>query len=77
MTSLIPEDSGLYTVRAVNALGEDSVSVQVQIQGKSGVHSDTLHAESLQQIQYLESLEKHKRHEAEDSGPKVGSVTIL
>lgn len=68
---VIPEDSGAYSVRARNALGEDIRQCQVTIQGKDAILSETQHEESIAKIQYLETLNKYGRQEIEDVEPDV------
>jgi hypothetical protein len=67
----IPEDSGVYTVIARNALGEDRRSCNVNVLGGGNILSDTQHDQSLSKIEYLESLEKFKREEVVDFQPDV------
>jgi titin len=69
---VIPEDSGTYSVRARNALGEDVRQCQVTIAGKDSILSTTQHEDSYAKIQYLESLNKYGRVEVEEHGPDSG-----
>uniref|UniRef100_A0A915DZ78 Ig-like domain-containing protein n=1 Tax=Ditylenchus dipsaci TaxID=166011 RepID=A0A915DZ78_9BILA len=69
---VIPEDSGVYTVRATNALGEDSRQCTVNVLGKEGILSQTQHEESLGKIEYLENLNKFAREEIFDIEPTSG-----
>uniref|UniRef100_A0A7E4ZS77 Immunoglobulin I-set domain protein n=1 Tax=Panagrellus redivivus TaxID=6233 RepID=A0A7E4ZS77_PANRE len=69
---VIPEDSGVYSVRARNALGEDVRQCQVNVIGKDAILSNTQHEDSIAKIQYLESLNKYGREEVEDAGPDNG-----
>ena len=68
---VIPEDSGVYTVRARNALGEDVRQCQVTVHGKDSILSGTQHEDSIAKIQYLENLNKYGREEIPDFGPEV------
>lgn len=53
ITSCIPEDSGMYMVKAVNLCGEASSSFAVHVGGKSGVMGEALHPDSYKKIQAL------------------------
>lgn len=70
---VIPEDSGIYSVVAKNALGEDVRQCQVIITGKDSILSTTQHEDSIAKIQYLESLNKYGRIEVEEHGPDVSA----
>ncbi|XP_015783235.1 titin isoform X1 [Tetranychus urticae] len=52
---LVPEDSGTYTVRAFNQLGETRSSITLQVHGASSILSDTLHSSALPKIHHLEN----------------------
>ncbi|CAN8024063.1 unnamed protein product, partial [Ixodes persulcatus] len=67
--SLVPEDSGTYTVRATNSLGKAELSTTVLVEGKSSIDTDTQHPEGLQKIQALEG------HRYRDTGDLDQSVT--
>ena len=60
--SCVAEDSGMYTVKASNALGEASSSLALHVGGKSGVLGDALHPDSYKKIQALEAKQgvKHQ-----------------
>lgn len=68
---VIPEDSGVYTVVARNALGEDRKQCTLTVLGEEGVVSQTQHEESLSKIEYLENLNKYAREEVVDIQPEV------
>ena len=53
--SCVPEDSGMYTVKACNLIGEASSSLALHVGGKSGVLGDALHPDSFKKIQALEA----------------------
>ena len=53
IASCVPEDSGMYTVTAVNFSGEASSSFAVHVGGKSGVMGEALHPDSYRKIQAL------------------------
>lgn len=63
---VIPEDSGTYTVRAKNELGEDTRQCTVTINGEESILSVTQHEDSLSKIEYLENLNKFPRDEVFD-----------
>jgi titin len=49
----IPEDSGVYTVVARNALGEDRRQCNVTVLGREGILDQTQHEQSIAKIEYL------------------------
>jgi titin len=53
--SCIPEDSGMYTVKATNLIGEASTSLALHVGGKGGVLGDAVHPDSYKKIQALEA----------------------
>jgi hypothetical protein len=53
IASCVPEDSGMYMVKAVNLCGEASSSFAVHVGGKSGVMGEALHPDSYKKIQAL------------------------
>ncbi|ULT87824.1 hypothetical protein L3Y34_007185 [Caenorhabditis briggsae] len=65
----IAEDSGTYSVRASNMLGEAIRQCQITVIPAGQIMSDTQHQESLGKINYLENLNKYGRVEVEDKGP--------
>ncbi|OZC07058.1 hypothetical protein X798_05950 [Onchocerca flexuosa] len=67
---VIPEDSGIYTVNATNALGEATKECTVTIKPHATVLSETQHQESLGKIHQIENLNKYGRQEVEDKGPQ-------
>lgn len=55
-----PEDSGVYTCKAVNQLGEAVITANLRVVStKDGPSADTLHGDALQKIAVLES--RHTR----------------
>ena len=56
-----PEDSGLYTCRATNALGEAITSCQLNVQSKKSIIRETQNETALSQIQYLEDMSRQHR----------------
>ncbi|VDK66159.1 unnamed protein product, partial [Onchocerca ochengi] len=67
---VIPEDSGIYTVKATNALGEETKECTVTIKPHATILSETQHQESLGKIHQIENLNKYGRQEVEDKGPQ-------
>ncbi|CAG2164046.1 unnamed protein product [Oppiella nova] len=55
-----PEDSGVYTIRAINSLGEAITTATMRVNSKAAVQIHSQHPEGLQQIQALERA-KHIR----------------
>lgn len=53
--SCVPEDSGMYTVKATNLMGEASSSLALHVGGKGGVLGDALHPGSYEKIKALEA----------------------
>lgn len=50
-----PDDTGTYTCRAYNQLGEANLSAQLNVvTSKDGPNAETLHEDALQKIAYLE-----------------------
>jgi titin len=50
-----PSDSGKYSIRALNALGEAIVSANLKVNsGKGGADMEGMHGEAMQKIAYLE-----------------------
>lgn len=64
------QDSGEYTVRAVNHLGSAHTSACVRVIASSDIITDTQHEQSLEQIQMLEDASRYRKHVQED-------VTVL
>merc|ERR1719402_158301 len=55
-----PEDTGTYSVKAYNALGEASISANLKvISAKGGADMETIHGEALSKISYLENKKAH------------------
>uniref|UniRef100_A0A914XE33 Ig-like domain-containing protein n=1 Tax=Plectus sambesii TaxID=2011161 RepID=A0A914XE33_9BILA len=73
---VIAEDSGEYTIRAVNAMGDVSVSCLIEVVPKAAIYSDTHHQESLSKIRQLENAEKYGRMEISDGGPQTAPVFV-
>ena len=61
-----PEDSGTYTVRISNAIGEQISSTNIRVTEKQNIIYDTIHPEGLEQIQYLEKRIRPKHGDRTD-----------
>ena len=59
----VPEDSGMYTVRANNLSGEASSSLALHVGGKGGVQSDALHPDSYAKIKALEARNRNVKQQ--------------
>ncbi|CAB3397921.1 unnamed protein product [Caenorhabditis bovis] len=68
--SAIPEDSGTYSIKASNLLGEAIRQCVVTVQPSGQILSDTHHEESLNKISNLENMNKYARSDIEEHGPE-------
>ncbi|GBM37321.1 Titin, partial [Araneus ventricosus] len=59
--SVVPEDTGTYTCRAVNTMGSAEIQATLTCSGKSAIMSETQHPEGLQKIQMLEDYSRYNR----------------
>ncbi|XP_054706308.1 titin-like isoform X2 [Uloborus diversus] len=59
--SVVPEDSGCYTCRAVNTIGTAEIQATLNVSGKSAIQAETQHPEGLQKIQMLEDYSRYQR----------------
>jgi len=69
--SVYPEDCGVYTCRAYNALGEAVTSSSVKVTAKSQLILESQHPSGLEKIQYLEDASRYKRREDIDESVAV------
>ncbi|XP_022243271.1 titin-like [Limulus polyphemus] len=58
-----PEDTGMFTVKATNRLGEAAISINIKVHGKSAIILDTHHPEGLAKIKELEDESRYRREE--------------
>ncbi|PIO69613.1 immunoglobulin I-set domain protein, partial [Teladorsagia circumcincta] len=72
----IAEDSGDYSLRVSNALGEAIRQCKINVKPSKEVVLDTHHEESLDKINYLENLDKYGRREIEEHGPDMAPVFV-
>jgi titin len=63
ITKCIPEDSGMYVIKAKNLSGESSSSFAVHVGGGGGILGESMHPESYKK---LARLEEEKCRPAED-----------
>ncbi|KAK8746935.1 hypothetical protein OTU49_016904 [Cherax quadricarinatus] len=63
LLSVYPIDSGIYTCRATNRLGQAVTSASVKVTAKKDLVFDSEHPESLQKLQYLDDSSRYQRRE--------------
>ncbi|CAH2104070.1 unnamed protein product [Euphydryas editha] len=61
-----PEDSGTYTCRAINELGEAVTSSTLFVQSKASLQLETVHETALHKIRQLEDTSRYQRREEVD-----------
>eukprot|EP00095_Tigriopus_kingsejongensis_P003093 maker-scaffold1025_size69488-snap-gene-0.9 protein:Tk03093 transcript:maker-scaffold1025_size69488-snap-gene-0.9-mRNA-1 annotation:"hypothetical protein DAPPUDRAFT_305290" len=72
-----PGDSGTYSCKAINQLGEASLSATLKVMStKDGPNAETLHGEALEKIAYLEHRPKGRREEEEDNVITAPAFTV-
>lgn len=54
ISSIYPEDSGIYTVKVANRFGEVSDSIQIEVKGVQSIQTDTNYADTLDKLAALE-----------------------
>lgn len=59
--SCLPEDSGTYTCRAINALGQAVTSGVAIVHSKKSIYVDSQHEGALGRLQQLEGSSRHQR----------------
>ena len=70
-----PSDSGRYSIRAVNALGEATVSANLRVvSAQAGADMETLHEEALTKIAYLERGKARGLELNADEAPQTAPV---
>ena len=65
----IPEDSGMYTIKAKNLSGESSSSFALHVGGKGGILGDSMHPESFRKLAQLEEAKGRRPADEVDVGP--------
>lgn len=61
-----PEDSGTYTCRATNAIGEAVTSAVCVVQTKKSIYLDTVHEGAMQKITELEDTSRYQRQAVQE-----------
>lgn len=61
-----PEDSGTYTCRAVNELGQAVTSAALVVHSKAALQLESQNESALQKIHYLEDSSRYQRREEEE-----------
>lgn len=56
----LPEDSGTYTCRAINALGEAVTSAISSVHTKKAIYTESQHEGALRSINHLEDTSRHQ-----------------
>lgn len=59
--SCLPEDSGTYTCRAINALGEAVTSAIADVRSKKSIYLESHHQGAMQRLTHLEDSSRHQR----------------
>ncbi|KAK3888336.1 hypothetical protein Pcinc_007597 [Petrolisthes cinctipes] len=63
LLSVYPIDSGIYTCKASNSLGQAVTSASVKVTAKKDLVFDSEHPESLQKLQYLDDSSRYQKRE--------------
>ncbi|EEB18956.1 conserved hypothetical protein [Pediculus humanus corporis] len=74
-----PEDSGTYTCRAINALGEALTSAQLNTSSRKSIYLESQHEGALDKLSYLEDESRHRRHTQQEevvSQPPVFTMPV-
>lgn len=72
-----PEDSGTYTCRATNALGEAVTSSICVVQSKKSIYLDSVHEGAMEKIHELEDHSRYQRTSAVDESVSQAPVFTL
>ena len=65
----VPEDSGMYMVKAKNLTGESSSSFALHVGGQGGILSDSMHPESYKKLAELEASKNRRPEDEVEAGP--------
>ena len=63
----VPEDSGMYMIKAKNLSGESSSSFALHVGGKGGVMMDSMHPESFKKLAQMEESKNVKKVDEVDA----------
>lgn len=77
ITTVYPEDSGEYTCRAVNRMGEATSSFTFKVEGKEGVIYESARPEGLEKIRQLEDAARLGRQVRADKRSLPHIVTYV
>ncbi|RXG68646.1 Titin, partial [Armadillidium vulgare] len=66
LLGVYPVDSGIYTCRATNKLGQAVTSASVRVMAKKDLIYDSDHPDALQKLQYLEDSSRYQRRDQLD-----------
>lgn len=75
--SCLPEDSGTYTCRAINAVGEAVTSGVAVVHSKKSIYMDSQHEGTLQRLHQLEDTSRHQRQTAQEDTVTQAPVFTL
>lgn len=64
--SCLPEDSGTYTCRAINALGEAVTSAIATVHVRKAIYTESQHEGALRSINHLEDTSRHQTRSVQD-----------
>lgn len=70
----VPEDSGMYMVKAKNISGESSSSFALHVGGQGGILSDSMHPESFKKLTQLEAAKDRRPEDEVEAGPNQPPV---
>ena len=70
----VPEDSGMYMIKAKNFAGESSSSFALHVGGKGGILADSMHPESYKKLAQLEAAKDRRPVDEIDAGPNQPPV---
>ena len=72
----VPEDSGMYMLKAKNFAGESSSSFALHVGGKGGILAESMHPESFKKLAQLEASKDKKPVDEADNGINQPPVFI-
>ncbi|XP_045531935.1 titin isoform X5 [Pieris brassicae] len=75
--SCLPEDSGVYTCRAINALGEAVTSATAVVHSKKSIYLESQHQEALPRLHQLEDTSRHHKPSAPEDAVSQAPVFTL